>query len=82
MKNTVNVEILPEDFGCADARVVAIHVSEGETAETGKRLVDFECDKATFEASMPGDGLIEKIHVRVGDVLSEKTTVATVSVDA
>ncbi len=71
----------PQDFGCTSARVIAITSELGTVAMQGHCLVEFECEKASFEISMPAAGIIQQLHLSVGETVVSKTLVATIEVD-
>ena len=49
----LDIEVDPADYGCQEARVVTVNAAEGQTLQRGDTLIEFECDKASFEVSMP-----------------------------
>ena len=73
--NKLDFKIDPANYGCSEARVVSICVEEGQPVDRGETLIEFECDKASFEVSMPADGTLEQICISVGDSICEETKV-------
>jgi pyruvate dehydrogenase E2 component (dihydrolipoamide acetyltransferase) len=61
------------DFG--DVPVIEILVSEGQTVSVEDPLVTLESDKATMDVPSPADGVVKKIHVKVGDSVSQGSLV-------
>lgn len=70
----------PMDFGCQRATVVAIHVVAGQTVREGDSLVEFEGEKASFELSMPLDGLVKDVLVSVGEIVHAESNIARIIV--
>lgn len=77
----VEIKIDPSNYGCSEARVVAVSAAQGQTFQHGDTLIEFECDKASFEVSMPGKGVILEVLVSQNDVVTEKTTVLKLSLE-
>lgn len=69
----------PMDFGCEQAKVVSVHVQPGQSSLEGESLVEFECDKASFELSMPCDGIVNAILVDIGDLIVGGAEIARIS---
>jgi pyruvate dehydrogenase E2 component (dihydrolipoamide acetyltransferase) len=58
-----------------DVPVIEVLVSEGDTVSTEDPLVTLESDKATMDVPSPADGTVAKIHVKVGDSVSQGSLV-------
>jgi pyruvate dehydrogenase E2 component (dihydrolipoamide acetyltransferase) len=64
------------DFESVD--VVEVLVSVGERVDAEQSLVVLESDKATMEIPAPVAGVIESLHVRVGDQVSQGAAIAAI----
>lgn len=80
--NKEDIFIDPEDFGCSRALVTSVNVSEGQTVIAGETLVEFECEKSTFEVSMPSDGIVEKCFVEENNFVEERTAIVRIQSSA
>ena len=76
--NKEDIFIDPEDFGCSRALVTSVNVSEGQKVSAGETLVEFECEKSTFEVSMPSDGVVEKCFVEENNFVEERTAIVRI----
>ena len=74
----IEIEVDPADFGCQAARVVSICVAEGQQVKRGETLIEFECDKASFEVSMPADGTVRHFLLQEGNKVTKTMTVASI----
>ena len=50
--------------------IIAVHVHEGDHVTTGQPLVVLESMKMHNEITSPADGVVERIHSKVGDQVS------------
>jgi 3-methylcrotonyl-CoA carboxylase alpha subunit len=50
-------------------QVIAISVNEGDAVQTGQTLVVLEAMKMEIRVAAPGDGVVKKLLVAVGDVV-------------
>ena len=57
--------------------IIEVFVSEGDQIEAEKSLITLESDKATMEVPSPESGIIQEVHVQVGDKVSEGTVILT-----
>ena len=65
-----NEFILPDlGEGIHEAEVLAIRIAEGDTVKEDQPILEVETDKAVVEIPCPVNGTIEKIHVKVGEVV-------------
>ncbi len=60
--------------GLREAEVVQWHVAPGDAVNAGQTLVSIETDKAVAEIPSPCDGLIARLCVAEGDIVSVGTT--------
>ena len=58
---------LGEDI--AEAEVIGILVGVGDSIAADQPVIEVETEKANLEVPAPHDGVVEAIHVRVGDVI-------------
>jgi len=72
---------VPKLDGFENVPVIEINVSEGDTIEVDDPMVTVESDKATMEIPSPYAGKVGKIHVSVGDKLSEGDKVLEMTVE-
>ena len=63
------------DFDEVD--VIEILVAEGDQVSVEDPLLTLESDKATMDIPAPDSGTISRIHISVGDRVSEGTLVRT-----
>ncbi|MEE3003632.1 MAG: dihydrolipoyllysine-residue acetyltransferase [Pseudomonadota bacterium] len=63
--------VFPDLGGAQDVTVIEILVSEGAEISVDQPLLTLEGDKATMEVPSPFSGVIEKLSVKVGDVINE-----------
>ena len=61
--------------------VVEIHVQIGEQVKAGQLLACLEGDKAVVELASPTDGVIEAIHLRIGDKVTVDSPLMTLGVE-
>ncbi len=65
-----NEFILPDlGEGIHEAEVLAVRVAEGDQVKEDQPILEVETDKAVVEIPCPVNGVIEKIHVKVGEVV-------------
>jgi pyruvate dehydrogenase E2 component (dihydrolipoamide acetyltransferase) len=64
------------DFSSVD--VIEILVAEGDHVAKDDSLITLESDKATMEIPSPESGVIQKLLVKVGDKISEGTSIALI----
>lgn len=65
-----NEFILPDlGEGIHEAEVLAVRIAEGDQVKEDQPILEVETDKAVVEIPCPVNGTIEKIHVKVGEVV-------------
>lgn len=74
--------LVPDIGGAADVDVIEILVKKGDTVNVDDSLITLEGDKASMDVPSPVAGVIDEIHVKVGDKVSEGSLILTMSVDA
>lgn len=73
---------VPNIGDTADVDVIEISVQVGDEVAVDDALVVLEGEKATMEVPAPFAGVIEKLHLKVGDKVSEGSLVADLRVEA
>jgi pyruvate dehydrogenase E2 component (dihydrolipoamide acetyltransferase) len=73
---------LPDVGDFKDVDVVEVLVGPGQTVEKEQSLIVLESDKATMEVPSPVAGVIETLHVAVGDQVNEGDLIAVILAEA
>ena len=76
MSSEVRVPALPESV--ADATVLTWHKQPGEPVSKDENLVDLETDKVVLEVPAPTDGVLGKLLVKEGDVVTADAVLAVI----
>jgi len=76
MSSEVRVPALPESV--ADATVLTWHKQPGEPVNKDENLVDLETDKVVLEVPAPADGVLGKLLVKEGDVVTADAVLAVI----
>lgn len=77
-----NIDILVPDIGdFTEIPVIEILAQVGDSIEPEDPLITLESDKATMDVPSPSSGNIVKVHVAIGDVVSEGSLLVTIAVD-
>ena len=71
------IEIKVPDVGAPEVDVVEVLVKAGDTVALEQGLVTLEGDKASMELPSSAAGIVQQVHVKVGDKVSEGTLVVT-----
>ncbi|MEO6823666.1 MAG: dihydrolipoyl dehydrogenase [Nitrosospira sp.] len=74
MNNLTEVRI-PDIGDFSDVPVIELLVKPGDMVEKETLLITLETDKATMEIPAPQGGIVKKINVKIGDKVSEGTTI-------
>lgn len=72
----IRVPALPESV--TDAVIAKWYKKVGDTIERDENLVDLETDKVMLEVPAPKSGVIEKLEVAEGDVVTADQLIATI----
>jgi pyruvate dehydrogenase E2 component (dihydrolipoamide acetyltransferase) len=76
-------EVRVPDIGdFKDVPVIEVLVKPGDTVTPEQPLVTLESDKATMEVPSPFSGVVQTLHVKVGDKVSERTVILTLATEA
>ena len=73
---------VPDIGDFSDVDVIEVHVSAGDTVDVEDPLITLETDKAAMDIPAVVAGKIKEVLVKVGDKVSEGTSVATVETEA
>ena len=70
------VEVKVPDIGdFKDVPVIEVFVKPGDTVKKEDSLISLESDKATMEVPSSAAGVVKEVMVRLGDKVSEGTTI-------
>ncbi len=73
------IEVRVPDIGDFDnVEVTELMVRPGDVVEAEASLIVLESDKASLELPAPVGGIVRKVHVTIGDTVSEGSPVATI----
>src|SRR5262245_23776774 len=75
---TVEVKV-PNIGDFKDVPVIEVLVKAGDTVKAEQPLITLESDKATMDVPAPAAGTVREIRVRVGDKVSEGSSILTLS---
>lgn len=77
---TSSIEIkVPDIGGIADVEIIELLIKAGDIIELEQSLAVMESDKASMDLPSPTAGVVQTVHVKVGDKVSEGTLIATVT---
>ena len=76
-----NQVMVPDIGDFRDVPIIEIHVKEGESVHAEDPLLTLESDKATMDVPASGNGVVEKLLVKIGDKVSEGTPIMTLRGD-
>ncbi|HYW92560.1 MAG TPA: dihydrolipoyl dehydrogenase [Gammaproteobacteria bacterium] len=79
MSTTEEVKV-PDIGDFEDVDVIEVLVETGQRVEREQSLITLESDKATLEVPAPNAGVVQKMHVSVGDKVSEGSLILTLEV--
>src|SRR5271165_2351081 len=75
-QTTAATEVKVPDIGdFKDVPIIDIHVKVGDPVNAEDPLITLESDKATMDVPAPSAGTIRQVLVKVGDRVSEGTTI-------
>ncbi|MET1255368.1 dihydrolipoyllysine-residue acetyltransferase [Aliikangiella maris] len=81
MSNLISVNV-PDIGDVSDVDIIDILVAEGDQIAKEDSLITLETDKATMDVPSSEAGIIKKIHVRVGDKVSQGSLILEVEAAA
>ena len=74
MAATTEVKV-PDIGDFDDIPIIEIHVAKGDMISAEDPLITLESDKATMDVPSSSAGAVQEIYVKVGDRVSEGTTI-------
>ena len=81
MSQSIDV-VMPDMGNFAEVGVIDVLVKPGDHVEIDTPLVTLETEKATMDVPSTVAGIVEKVHVRAGGMISAGALVVTVRSDA
>jgi pyruvate dehydrogenase E2 component (dihydrolipoamide acetyltransferase) len=70
------IDVKVPDIGdFKDITIIEVHVKPGDTVKRDDPLITLESDKAAMEVPAPGGGQVAEILVKIGDKVSEGTSI-------
>ena len=73
-------EVRVPDMGdVEEAEVIEVFVQDGQSVSLDEPLVTLESDKAAMDLPAPFGGVVEAVHVKLGDMVAEGSLVATLT---
>ncbi len=70
---------VPDIGDFTDVPVIEVFVKPGDTVKAEDPLVTLESDKATMDVPSTAAGVVQQVHVKLGDKVSEGTTIVTLA---
>jgi pyruvate dehydrogenase E2 component (dihydrolipoamide acetyltransferase) len=74
------IEIKVPDVGAPQVDVIEVLIHAGDTVELDQSIATLEGDKASMELPSTTNGVVQQVHIKPGDKVSEGTLIATVLV--
>ena len=71
--------IVPNIGDFKDVEVIEVLINEGDNIKKNDPLITIESDKSSVEIPSIYSGKIEKLNLKVGDKVSEGSSIATIS---
>jgi pyruvate dehydrogenase E2 component (dihydrolipoamide acetyltransferase) len=81
MSDTIEVRV-PNIGDFRDLPIIAVLVQAGDTVALESPLVELESEKATMEVPSPAAGVVQSVAVKLGDKVSEGSTILTIAAAA
>jgi len=69
--------LVPNIGDFKDVEIIEILVKEGDTVSKGDPMITIESDKSSVEVPSSHSGTIEKLHIKIGDKVSEGSLIAS-----
>lgn len=79
MTQTIDIKV-PDIGDFKDVPIIEVLVAPGDTIEKETSLITLETDKASMEVPSPQAGVIQTMHVKVGDKVSAGSVILTLTV--
>lgn len=74
------IEIKVPDVGAPQVDVIEVLIQAGDTVALDQSIATLEGDKASMELPSTANGVVQQVHIKPGDKVSEGTLIATVLV--
>ena len=71
--------LVPNIGDFKDVEIIEILVKEGDTISKGDPMITIESDKSSVEVPSSHSGTIEKLHIKIGDKVSEGSLIASLT---
>lgn len=71
---------IPDIGDFQDVDVIEVHVQSGDTVEIEDALITLENDKASLDVPAIRTGVIQDVHIQLGDKVNEGALIATIEV--
>ena len=71
--------LVPNIGDFKNVEIIEVLIKEGQEIEKGDAIITLESDKSSVEVPASSSGTIEKIHIKIGDKVSEGSLIATVA---
>jgi pyruvate dehydrogenase E2 component (dihydrolipoamide acetyltransferase) len=78
MTSLIEIKV-PDIGGIADVEIIELLINAGDTIVLEQPLAVMESDKASMDLPAPTAGIVQTVHVKVGDKVSEGSLIATVA---
>lgn len=75
---TIEIKV-PDIGGIADVEIIELLIKAGDTIELEQSIAVMESDKASMDLPSPAAGVVQTVHVKVGDKVSEGSLIATLA---
>ncbi len=72
--------VVPDIGAYSNVDIIEISVAIGDVIKVDSSLITLETDKATLEVPSPVAGVVKKIHVKVGDKVSEGSLIVSAEI--
>ena len=69
--------LVPNIGDFKNVEIIEVLIKEGQEIEKGDAIITLESDKSSVEVPAISSGTIEKIHIKIGDKVSEGSLIAT-----
>ncbi|MEQ1558374.1 MAG: dihydrolipoyllysine-residue acetyltransferase [Methyloglobulus sp.] len=81
MAEVIEIKV-PDVGGVASIDVVEVLIKPGDTVALEQTIATLETDKASMDLPASAGGIVQQVHIKSGDKVSEGSLVATVLVDS
>ena len=71
--------LVPNIGDFKDVEVIEVLVSEGQSISKNDPLITIESDKSSVEIPSTENGLVKSINLKIGDKVSERSLILTLS---